>query len=449
LQQEGWKPLDCVYFAVITLTTAGLGDFVPTSDGAKILCAIFIYFGVACIGLLLGSYLASMLDEQSYTEAKKNRVENCTNCARLKSIKATQRKAPHKRGTSLVGRSYPSAARGFMSERDPHEMSHLGPHVLEREEKRAKRHSEDSSGPKPFDIGSPALQSTKGSGRKSDSDDSDKRNGSKRNLGAIDSHRKTMSMMSPESTRQIPGPPGQPPGSPFTTEMLGRQSHTRHMSFDVGAKDVFTGRKTAPPRPRKNTVDLTRQPISESIPEDTPYSPRSWTGGTRVEESETEEDNDDESTGSETSSSESDVLTDTAARRLKTAKYVFLTLKQAVMNSILIIAVGGIGFFTIEGMSAVNSFYFTTVLLTTVGYGDIVPVTPAGKLFATVYVLVGGTVLLHNMSLISMIPLELRRRRIEQTVLTQVRSGCSYILAWAFRFPLLNSVLSFLSRAVW
>jgi Ion channel len=54
-----------------------------------------------------------------------------------------------------------------------------------------------------------------------------------------------------------------------------------------------------------------------------------------------------------------------------------------------------------------------------VGYGDIVPVTKGGKLFATIYILVAGTILLNNMSLISMIPLELRKRRIERTVLTQ------------------------------
>ena len=35
-----------------------------------------------------------------------------------------------------------------------------------------------------------------------------------------------------------------------------------------------------------------------------------------------------------------------------------------------------------------------------------------GKLFATIFTIVAGTVLLHNMTLISMIPLELRKRRI-------------------------------------
>eukprot|EP00558_Chaetoceros_sp_UNC1202_P002117 CAMPEP_0197258512 /NCGR_PEP_ID=MMETSP1429-20130617/82308_1 /TAXON_ID=49237 /ORGANISM="Chaetoceros sp., Strain UNC1202" /LENGTH=331 /DNA_ID=CAMNT_0042722637 /DNA_START=3 /DNA_END=998 /DNA_ORIENTATION=+ len=104
---------------------------------------------------------------------------------------------------------------------------------------------------------------------------------------------------------------------------------------------------------------------------------------------------------------------------IKAAKYVFLTLKQAGANSLFVIAIGSIGFYYIENMSAVDAFYFTTVLLTTVGYGDIVPKTSEGKLFTTIYGLVAGTVLLHNMSMISMIPLELRKRRIERAVLMQ------------------------------
>ena len=56
-----------------------------------------------------------------------------------------------------------------------------------------------------------------------------------------------------------------------------------------------------------------------------------------------------------------------------------------------------------------------------VGYGDIVPYTKGGKFFATIYILVAGSLLLHNMSMISMIPLELRKWRIERAVLEQVR----------------------------
>jgi hypothetical protein len=63
-----------------------------------------------------------------------------------------------------------------------------------------------------------------------------------------------------------------------------------------------------------------------------------------------------------------------------------------------------------------------------VGYGDIAPSSNGGKLFATIYILVGGTILINNMSLISMIPLELRKRRIERAVLTQVRTFAAHLL---------------------
>jgi hypothetical protein len=71
-------------------------------------------------------------------------------------------------------------------------------------------------------------------------------------------------------------------------------------------------------------------------------------------------------------------------------------------------------------MGVVVANDFALSLSPTVGYGDIVPYTNGGKLFATVYILVAGTILLNNMSMISMIPLELRRRRTERAVLTQV-----------------------------
>ena len=74
------------------------------------------------------------------------------------------------------------------------------------------------------------------------------------------------------------------------------------------------------------------------------------------------------------------------------------TLKDAVANSLLVIFIGAVGFMITDDFAMVDSFYFTTVLLTTVGYGDITPNSWQGKAFATFYVLVGGTVLLNNMS---------------------------------------------------
>jgi Ion channel len=130
-------------------------------------------------------------------------------------------------------------------------------------------------------------------------------------------------------------------------------------------------------------------------------------------------DSDNESEYSDSSESTTFDIMDDNTFRIRAAKYVILTIRQALLNSIVIIALGCFGFWFIEGFTVIDSWYFTTVLLTTTGYGDITPYTKGGKLFATVYILVAGTILLNNMSMISIIPLELRRRRIERAVLTQ------------------------------
>lgn len=50
---------------------------------------------------------------------------------------------------------------------------------------------------------------------------------------------------------------------------------------------------------------------------------------------------------------------------------------------------GTIVFHFIEHLSWLNAYYFSVVTLATVGYGDIVPHTPAGKIFATIYIMFG------------------------------------------------------------
>ncbi len=56
-------------------------------------------------------------------------------------------------------------------------------------------------------------------------------------------------------------------------------------------------------------------------------------------------------------------------------------------------------FHQIEGWGYIDSFYFSAITLTTVGYGDFSPHTPAGKLLTVVYVFSGVGLLVAMLSL--------------------------------------------------
>lgn len=57
--------------------------------------------------------------------------------------------------------------------------------------------------------------------------------------------------------------------------------------------------------------------------------------------------------------------------------------------TILIIAAGTIFFRLVEGWSWLDSYFFTVVTITTVGYGNLVPITAIGKIGTTILILLG------------------------------------------------------------
>lgn len=67
-----------------------------------------------------------------------------------------------------------------------------------------------------------------------------------------------------------------------------------------------------------------------------------------------------------------------------------LSLWECLYLTLILLAIGVTVFsLLVEKWSFVESLYFTLVLLTTVGYGDMAPTTPAGKMFTAIFALCG------------------------------------------------------------
>ncbi|MFX1521046.1 MAG: ion channel [Promethearchaeota archaeon] len=62
---------------------------------------------------------------------------------------------------------------------------------------------------------------------------------------------------------------------------------------------------------------------------------------------------------------------------------------KAFIYIVIAVSVATIGFSYLEGRSLAESFYWAIITLTTIGYGDITPVTFAGRIFSLVIALLG------------------------------------------------------------
>ena len=81
----------------------------------------------------------------------------------------------------------------------------------------------------------------------------------------------------------------------------------------------------------------------------------------------------------------------------------FLLPNRARIRIVLIavlaaIAVGTVVFHLLEGWSILDSLYVTAQTVTTVGFGDITPRTTAGRVFATVFMMVGVGIVLYALT---------------------------------------------------
>lgn len=81
-------------------------------------------------------------------------------------------------------------------------------------------------------------------------------------------------------------------------------------------------------------------------------------------------------------------------------RYLFLDIlldrrtRPIFIYAFIIIGTGAMLFHWLEGWSWLDSFYFVVITLTTIGYGDFAPTTPATKLITIFYGLNGIILLL-------------------------------------------------------
>lgn len=79
--------------------------------------------------------------------------------------------------------------------------------------------------------------------------------------------------------------------------------------------------------------------------------------------------------------------------------------------AVLLILIGSVFYWKVEGWAYIDALYFSVVTLTTVGYGDLTPSTDAGKLFTVVYILVGLGIIAAFVSTFATSSIEVVRKR--------------------------------------
>lgn len=306
--EEGWPPLDCLYFSVTTLTGTGFGDYVPQSPSAKIICSIFIYIGISCFGLILGDMHVNALDEAARKQAKENMSANCTSCARLDS---SLRSDYHGDNSTLTS-DYISEHKYNFS-RPSYDPANETTSLLQLDRKTD-----------PLYFGSTGLNTINESPSPGHEDE-----------------------LSTEYPIIPPQPQFSSPGAAAPVATMTRQKHTRHSSLDSpGMNNIFDPGYMAASRKK---IDKSRFQHPENVlPIDD-----------GVSDIDDQESRDNLSTWSGASNEIETNELYAPVSRIKAAKYVFLTLKQACINSIVVILFGSIGFYYIEKMTIVDAFYFT------------------------------------------------------------------------------------------
>jgi voltage-gated potassium channel len=68
--------------------------------------------------------------------------------------------------------------------------------------------------------------------------------------------------------------------------------------------------------------------------------------------------------------------------------------KSLLFTTIAILLIGTVAYHYLESWSWLDSFYFSFITLTTIGFGDFAPKTDQGKIFTIIYITIGVGIIL-------------------------------------------------------
>ncbi|XP_039166707.1 two-pore potassium channel 1-like [Eucalyptus grandis] len=75
--------LDALYFCVVTMTTVGYGDLVPSSTLAKLLASTYVFTGMALGGLILGKAADYILEKQQVLLVRATHINDMVGLAEI------------------------------------------------------------------------------------------------------------------------------------------------------------------------------------------------------------------------------------------------------------------------------------------------------------------------------------------------------------------------------
>jgi potassium channel subfamily K, other eukaryote len=105
---ERWTIIDSMYFAVVTFTTIGYGDFSPTTMAGKLFCALFALAGVAVLAIGLGVVGSKIIEAevQSITAAEHELVKDVSAVFQKRSDSARERQVAYAKSHSHDSSSF-------------------------------------------------------------------------------------------------------------------------------------------------------------------------------------------------------------------------------------------------------------------------------------------------------------------------------------------------------